>query len=60
MVSLLKVKAKLALKDGEQLHEDVLIDVPKEYVNRGMQEYVENWLFEALKGKVRAVFEVVE
>ena len=57
---MLKVKAKLVLRDGEQLHESVIIDIPKEYVNRGMQEYVENWLFESLKGKVKAVFEVVE
>lgn len=57
---MLKVRARLMLKDVEQLHEDVIIDVPKEYVNRGMQEYVESWLFEALKGKIKAVFEVIE
>ena len=31
---MLKVKAKLVLRDGEQLHESVIIDIPKEYVNK--------------------------
>lgn len=57
---MVKVKAKLVLKDGEKLTEEAYILVPKEYINRGMDEYVKSWLLESLKGKVKAKFEVVE
>lgn len=57
---MVKVKAKLVLKDGEKLTEEAYILVPKEYVNRGMDEYIKGWLLESLKGKVKAKFEVVE
>ena len=57
---MVKVKAKLVLKDGEKLTEEAYISVPKEYVNRGMDEYIKNWLLESLRGKVKAKFEVVE
>lgn len=57
---MIKVKARLVLKDGERLTEESYIMVPKEYVNRGMDEYIKSWLLESLKGKVKAKFEVVE
>lgn len=60
LIDVVKVKAKLVLKDGERLTEESYIMVPKEYVNRGMDEYIKSWLLESLKGKVRAKFEVVE
>lgn len=56
---MVKVKAKLVLKDGEKLTEESYIMVPKEYVNRGMDEYIKDWLLESLRGKVKAKFEVV-
>jgi len=60
LIYVIKVKASLVLKDGETLTKESYIMVPKEYVNRGMDEYIKSWLLESLKGKVKAKFEVVE
>ncbi len=57
---MLKVRAKLNLKEYEQFNEWAIVDVPKEYVNRGMEEYLKNWLIEVLRGKVKADFEIIE
>lgn len=60
LIDVVKVKARLVLKDGERLTEESYIMVPKEYVNRGMDEYIKSCLLESLRGKVKANFEVVE
>jgi len=60
LIGVVKVKARLVLKDRERLTEESYIMVPKEYVNRGMDEYIKSCLLESLKGKVKAEFEVVE
>lgn len=57
---MLKVKAKLVSKyDESPLDEEIIVDVPKEYTNRQMIDYLEKVLFEIVKGKTTVKFEVV-
>lgn len=58
---MVKVKAKLVPKEYENLNDEVIIDIPKEFVNRsGINEYVKRCLLEYISGKCRAEFEVLE
>ena len=58
---MVKVKAKLVPKEQETLEDSIVIDIPKEFVNRkGINDYVKSCLLEYLNGKCTVAFEVVE
>lgn len=58
---MIKVKASMVLKPGEELPTDVEIDVPKEYCNRKeWNEFIRNVLTSMCRDRLKIEFTVVE
>ena len=58
---MIKVKASMKLKKGQELPTNVEIDVPKEYCNRkDWNEYIEEVLVAMCKDRIKTTFEIME